>query len=195
MRAANAIIISAVCASCGLSPSIYWMSSPVYANETVLIAGAGLDQATAELCADAACASKIPTAVAIDSWEQSLKMVLPGSSAFVPPVFIKITGITKEEVTVAINSPDVWWATGGRAEAHKGNNRSRSKPSEVNATVFVGDRLTVFGRSLGWTKVAEGLTCIDAKSPQSTKSTTLAVGTKSLSAVSSTCFEASFETR
>lgn len=44
------------------APSIYWTSSPVGANETMLIAGAGLNASTVQLCADEECKHVIPSA-------------------------------------------------------------------------------------------------------------------------------------
>ena len=63
-------------------PSVYWLSSPVYANETAVVAGAGLQDSTAKLCADAECAKPINPPGAADAWDQSLKILMPDVPAF-----------------------------------------------------------------------------------------------------------------
>ena len=59
------------------NPTVYWVSNPVYENETVLVAGAGLGDVAVRLCADAECRTHHvpdPTAVV---WEHSAQFRLP----------------------------------------------------------------------------------------------------------------------
>jgi len=73
------------------TPSVYWLSSPTLANETLMVAGAGLAGATALLCTDPLCASPLSgTSFEAVTWEQSLQLVLP--LLLPPPVYLRITG-------------------------------------------------------------------------------------------------------
>ena len=76
-------------------PSVYWVSSPTHANETLMIAGAGLDGVTAELCSPA-CSVPADTV----SWSQSVQLVLPTPLA--APTRVRITGKAGGSVVVAV---------------------------------------------------------------------------------------------
>ena len=71
------------------TPAVYWMSSPTYANETLLVAGAGLSGTSAVLCKDAACSTTVATPAAAVSWEQSVQLVLP--LTITAPLFLRIS--------------------------------------------------------------------------------------------------------
>ena len=155
-------------------PAVYWMSSPTLSNETLVVAGAGLAGATVDLCADAECARQIPTPHSPATWDQSLQLVLPLS--LTPPTFIRIRGDNNSGgPTLPLNAPDVWWAapgSPGTTPGDGGRQLDRRHPSWVNASVVAGDRLRVFGRSLGWD--ATGRTCLSgAVAPDPVDTTTL----------------------
>jgi hypothetical protein len=69
-------------------PSVYWVSSPTHANETLMVAGAGLGGVHTTLCADRLCRRPIQEAAAVAAWEQSLQMVLP--VGIKTPAFLQI---------------------------------------------------------------------------------------------------------
>ena len=83
----------------GLPPSVYWVSSPTHANETLMIAGAGLDGAKAEVCCgildEVVCAPTTAT-----SWQQSVQLVLPLPLA--APTRVRITGKAGGSVVVVV---------------------------------------------------------------------------------------------
>jgi hypothetical protein len=170
-------------------PSIYWTSTPTLANETLLIAGAGLGGAHVRLCADQQCnqpAALQPTEVA--AWDLSVKMTLPPLQA---PCFVHI-GTPRGDVSFALNRPDVWWASTGAPSRHPPDSTLPNAP--VLSPVITADAgLHVFGRALGW-DAGSGV-CINATHPAPAASTRLLLdeGT-SLSAVEATCFEARFDT-
>ena len=144
-----AAAVGVAAAGAPLPPSIYWLSSPTLGNETLVVAGAGLDGATATLCSSANCTGAInlahPAAVA---WEQSVQLVLPANIQ--PPVFLRVTakasagqgqgqgqGQGPPSATVAINAPELWWATSGRpaAMANGSWQVDARHPSWINASV------------------------------------------------------------
>jgi hypothetical protein len=105
MCAAQAAFISVMAATLQ-PPAVYWVSSPTLANETILIAGAGLSNASITSCEDAACTSsttEVSVVGAVHSWEQSVQMVLPLNLC--PPLYLKIK-TAAGEVSVAVNKPD-----------------------------------------------------------------------------------------
>jgi len=74
------------------------------------------------------------------------------------------------------SEPDVWWATSGRpaSSANTSARRDPLHPSWINATVYVGEPVRVFGRALGWNEVLT--TCLSAAPvPVAVPSTTLSV--------------------
>jgi hypothetical protein len=146
--------------------AVYYATAPVLPNETLMIAGAGLRGATAKLCIDKDCSSPalpgalLPMAAAestVDAWNKSIKMVLPPAGCG-PPCFVQIkaTQGTPSTTTVAINQPDIWWATTGSPgrPIPLAPQPPASAIGNVKATVVAGDAVRVFGRSLGWTTTA-----------------------------------------
>ena len=121
--------------------SIYWLSSPTHANETLLIAGAGLDQVVPKVCRDAACHTVIDKAPHAASWHQSLSLVLPDACS-TPPCYLvldqAVTGDTLGDDTTiitAVNSPDVWWGLSGAPFRHShGCSRGRARRPVEYAT-------------------------------------------------------------
>ena len=107
------------------------------------------------LCKDAACASVVAAAPAVDSWEQSLKVVIPTAGCG-PPCHAEITAATGGAKTVvAVNAPDLWWGISG-SPAHAGAkatdaDRNTLSNEPLTLTVRAGDDIRVFGRSLAWT--------------------------------------------
>jgi len=49
---------------------VYWVSSPTHANETLLVAGAGLANVDVTMCTSTGACSKVPAAM----WEQSVQV-------------------------------------------------------------------------------------------------------------------------
>ena len=170
---------------------MYHVSSPNLQNETVLVAGAGLENASAALCTheQSGC-----TAVDVDSWERSAKVVLPATGCG-PPCFLNLSTANGSAV-VQLNRPDVWWATTATPAAHPGGGAvAHTIPTEaVVATVVMGEQLRVFGRSLAWT----GSRCTDgSKPPEPHAHTTLQTqqpGALQLPSLSASCYEATFAT-
>ena len=98
-----------VCAASSNSvpPAVYWLSSPTYANETLLIAGAGFAGSTVQICTHGGACLSAGTRSGVWSdapgarvWEQSVQVVLP--YPLPAPSFISISG--SEEI-VQINRP------------------------------------------------------------------------------------------
>ena len=124
-------------------PSVYWQSSPVLANETLLIAGAGLEGASARLCHNGGVCSDVQAA----TWAQSVQVVLPTSCG--PPCTINLTTEAGSAV-VTVNQPEVWWAM-------------RPAPDLTRAaTIIFGQTLRVFGRALAWLNASA---CTPASAP------------------------------
>lgn len=169
-------------------PAIYWVSTPTLPNETVVIAGAGLQNATVKLTDGSGRPYK--SQPAFSTWERSVKFVLPLDC--VPAqcnveLALQDGGTT---TTVAVNRPDPWWWTGASAPVH-GQWGLDTKPRS-------GQWLRVFGRGLAW----DTRGCVPAdkvdrsgQSKLTLRSSSPAVSTSSitLSATNATCFEAWFE--
>ena len=196
--------------------AVYYATTPVLPNETLMIAGAGLEGATAKLCTDKDCASdaSLPMVAAestVDAWNKSIKMVLPPAGCG-PPCYVQIkaTQGTPSTTTVAVNQPDVWWASTG-SPGRPTVPAPRPPPSaisDVKATVAVGDTVRVFGRSLGWTTTASAgaqscwgcaasqLICADGKNAPTATATKLLLtpGGLTRETTGATCYEANFDT-
>ena len=74
------------------APAVYWHSSPTLLNETLLVAGAGLDSLTsAQLCTGPipSCA-ELPLAAQLQTWSHSLKVVLPAACYASPPCQLRL---------------------------------------------------------------------------------------------------------
>ena len=175
------------------APSVYWVSSPTLANETLLIAGAGLAGAGLALCRDARCRRVVearPREAA--GWAQSVQLVLPPRIS--PPLFVQISEPGGGEPTaVAINAPDVWWAISGSPGTMRNGSLQvdAQHPSWINTSVILGETVRVFGRSLAWA----GSTCISgAAEPGPVATTRLTVGGASATASAANCYEAAFPT-
>jgi hypothetical protein len=184
------------------APAVYWAASPTLANETLLLAGAGLANATVRLCKDAACATVVAAAPAVDAWQQSLKVTMP-VGACGPPCYAEITGsVGGAKTTVAVNAPDVWWGLSGAPSQHASTaGRAKLSNEPLALTVGAGDSIRVFGRSIAWS--ADGSCVSAALEPAASATTQLmlqaaADGDKStnsgpIAAASASCYEASFD--
>ena len=75
-----------------------------------VVAGAGLGEATATLCADVECTHAIKGS-STSAWEQSLKIVLP--EKLPAPTFLRIAGKDGQPKLVPLNAPDIWWVASG----------------------------------------------------------------------------------
>ena len=199
MRTAQLLLVAATAlptAHVAAPPVVYWSSSPTLANETLLVAGAGLGGASAQLCSDAACASKITSPSAAVAWEQSLKLVLPLTIA--APLFLQISPAAGSlPLTLAVNAPDIWWVISGRPGTMRNGSfeRDAMHPSWLNTSVTLGDPVRVFGRSLAWDSSSAVWTCIGAaEQPSAVPSTKLTVAGVTVASASANCFEATFPT-
>ena len=200
-------------------PAVYWVSAPTLANETVLVAGAGLAGATALWCNTTSMCHPSQPELA-EAWESSIKAVMPADCG--PPCTLRIVSGTPHPassrtgdsaaaaVDVAINVPDLWWATAAdpgatgmprlRAEARA---PALSAAPAVEAMVRIGGRLRVFGRGLGWAVDTKGAghRCRNASLPPAPAAgTTLELeltgtgaATIKLSAAAASCYEANFD--
>ena len=134
--------------------AVYYATTPVLPNETVMVAGAGMNGATAKLCKDEACLSPLSAVGApleVTSWNKSVKVILPASGCG-PPCFLQLKdGNSGGVTTVTVNQPDVWWVTTGSPGSAASPESLRRTLGERKATVAVGDSIRVFGRALGWT--------------------------------------------
>ena len=161
----------ATLATAAAAPVVYWKSNPVRPNETVLIAGAGLNGATTEWCHSSGACDPASATVG----ESSVQAVLPRNCT--APCALRMA-TDHGTVSVDVNGPEVTWA---RVVGHgdgSGANMSRL--------------LRVFGRGLAWE--TDGVTCVSAAQPHTLGSSTIL----SLAGVSLTtygdasCYEASF---
>ena len=188
-----------------VAPVVYHMTSPTLANETLVVAGAGLDTVTAKLCKDAACTDVLSVAAPDAMWQKSVKMVLPEILA--PPCFLSLTSPEHGTQTHVVNRPDIWWPTTGSPGVHT---HSRAPPKatwaeQLTATVPRGHPLRVFGRSLAWS--ADNTACLSgALPPQPAAGTMLRLQNSAaaadgtvpiiapMTATSASCYEATFDT-
>ena len=177
-----------------------------------MVAGAGLEGATATLCTDKDCRSPVALASeagpAVDAWNKSLKMLLPPAGCG-PPCFIQIKAKqgSATTTTLAVNQPDIWWATTG-APGKAVAPSPQPLPSaigDVKATVAAGDSVRIFGRALGWTSAttaaacwdcdATEIICADGKNaPTATATKLVLAGGPTLETSGATCYEANFNT-
>ena len=85
-----------------LPPSVYWVATPVLAGDTVLIAGAGLANASISLNGP----GFGPAASPAEVWAQSVKTVPPAGCG--PPCNLTINTAGHSTV-VAVNAPQLAW--------------------------------------------------------------------------------------
>lgn len=199
-------------------PSIYWVSSPTLANETVVIAGSFPGKATTlALCTTPTCkaGSRISTDWSATPWPHSVKVVLPPDCG--PPCFLQLAGpgpgasatsqseLSSAGTVVAINAPDIWWALSGEPSHTSADSGPHSRDvlsnQPLRAHVRLGDAVRVFGRSLAWSK--DNAECLSAaKSPQPVATTQLYLSAdeqgkpvgSALASTYATCYEATFAT-
>ena len=183
-------------------PTVYWVSNPTLAGETFLVAGAGLAGAKASLSGGATATA---TATPSTTWNMSMKLVLPKGCG--PPCLLRVTGADGAVAqTVAVNAPDLWWASSsapaGSQSSLKSHAYGGSGSGTAVALLATGQLLRVFGRSLGW----RGGACVSAGTFPAPLSTTVlrllpqgqgansvgAVGI-TVGAVSANCYEAAFK--
>ncbi|MFI5380467.1 MAG: hypothetical protein ACHRHE_14305 [Tepidisphaerales bacterium] len=121
-----AFLVSIGSATACAAPRIFWASDPVRPDETVLLQGSGLDQATVEMARLEDAPATTPVAGGkIEKWtpvpvlqgsEQSLKFLVP--AAWPMGVFacrVTAGGATSEPVI--LNAPDPWWVQGDEGES------------------------------------------------------------------------------
>ena len=174
---------------------VYWVSTPVLAGDTVVVAGAGLDGAKVTLAgAGSACAAAAAAASgSTTAWAQAVKAVLPVGCG--PPCNITIETASALRV-VEINKPQVAWLMGGRSASG-----SRSGEPVAASAVSAGGVLRVFGRGLAWSG-GEGTgspwRCTSGRASSPTPSTRLVIHSASggvpveVEAAAANCFEATF---
>lgn len=201
--------------------SVYYITTPVLPNETLMLAGAGLDGVDAKLCTDERCVTPLSAPLEVTSWNKSVKVVMPPSGCG-PPCFVQLKERSGNMATVAVNRPDVWWVTTGSPGRPAASNSFHRTLGQIKATVAAGDAVRVFGRSLGWVSTANTnreqqygatqLVCASGRvapsttqtklklvdvAPASTASVTSAAvagATVVLASSGSTCYESSFNT-
>lgn len=178
-------------------PSLYWSSTPVIANDTLLMAGAGLSSIDAmRFCTSSANCSAAMGAGAGDVWEHSVKAVVPTCG---PPCFLELISSASASMTVPINTPDVWWVNAMHPSRLNFSDLTPHDPLLLGHVVSLrsGETLRVFGRSLAWDAETQ-TTCISGK-PEPNDGTTLSLTRQSraqaqVEVVASTaaCYEATF---
>lgn len=189
-------LLSLLSASLARPPSIYWQTVPTGANETLVVAGAGLAGATVKICSSpASCHDTVPSPAAV--WEQSVQVVLPSNLS--PGACVSITGGNLTEagspIVLSLNAPDVWWVTSANVAAMRnGSLQSDPKhPSWINTTITAGESLRIFGRGLAW--VPEQPLCVPGSERTSASDTRLLLNGQPIStAVNANCYEATFAT-
>ncbi len=162
--------------------SVYYSTTPVLPNETLMLAGAGLDGVDAKLCTDERCLTPLSAPLEVTSWNKSVKVVMPPSGCG-PPCFIQLKERSGHIATVVVNRPDVWWVTTGSPGRPAASKSSKRMVGQMKATVVVGDAVRVFGRSLGWISTvgpnqeqqydATQLVCVSGRVAPSTTQTKL----------------------
>ena len=187
------------------APEVYWLSSPVYPNETLLVAGAGLKTTVASLSLDASCSRSVDGAQEPLVWEKAAKLVVPPSGCG-PPCWFCLTSNDTVVHASPLNRPDVWWATGASpATPELSQLVPNLTTSEVVATLLSGDALQVYGRALAWKNDSTGEPhCVSAaQSPSPVISTELLLAPldggptaapRTLPSSGATCYEATFNT-
>jgi hypothetical protein len=124
-----ALLLLSVAAAGADEPRIFWASDPVLPNETVLLQGTGLGNATVEVTrlGDTAEAASIanthngtaerwtPVSVVQPS-NESLKFVVPAD--WKPGVFsVRVRSGDESATPLLLNTPDVWWMQGDEGKA------------------------------------------------------------------------------
>ena len=96
-------------------PEIYYVTAPTLPNETLLVAGAGLNTSTSvRLCRDPKCLD--PLSVTPTVWYRSIQITLPAGCG--PPCFLQVDSDSGNLAPIALNAPDVWFATSGSPSAY-----------------------------------------------------------------------------
>ena len=91
-------------------PEIYYVTTPTLPNETLLVAGAGLNTSTSvRLCRDGKCLDPLDATPTI--WYGSIQITLPEGCG--PPCFLQVDSDSGNLAPIAINAPDVWFVTSG----------------------------------------------------------------------------------
>ena len=195
MRGVLLALLAAIDPSLAPDPSVYWVSTPTLANETIMVAGAFPESVSAKLCTAKDCSggSAVPTPP-LTSWAHSVKLVLPEKCG--PPCYLSLSGSaddarngssSKSSATlVQVNGPDVWWALSGSPSKGVGaadRDYISNKPLQV--AVQLGDTIRAFGRALAWS--ADNAACLSAAdAPAAVPTTRLALGSATGQAVGST---------
>ncbi len=114
-------------------PHVFWASDPVLPNETVLLQGSGLGNATVDVArlTDAGGASSSATAatptpkLSVERWtpatvvqgsDESLKFVIPAD--WKPGVFaVQVRAAGTAAAPLLLNAPDAWWIQGDEGKA------------------------------------------------------------------------------
>ena len=183
-------------AAAAAGPSVYWVTNPTLANETLLVAGSFSDSVSAQLCTAKDCSggSVVPTPTPAHTWAHSVKTVLPAACG--PPCYLSLTdssstaddndtstgasgaSASASAVVVTVNAPDLWWALSGspsRGAAVSLDDRQALSNEPLQVTVTLGDTLRVFGRGLGWSE--DNKVCLSAADdPTAVATTRLALG-------------------
>ena len=200
-------------ATTDVSPAVYWASSPTLANQTLLLAGAGMRDAAVRLCRDESCTvpatNHPPGSWNVTTWDHSLQLLLPGDCG--PPCFVEIkpspatsTGTATAAATMLqVNRPDVWWTLSAAPATSAGAwplPPPRAAVADalsnipLRVTVQQGGGLRAFGRSLAWS--ADVTLCLSASVPPGPVPSTrllLGPGLPEITAVSANCYEATFD--
>jgi hypothetical protein len=182
------VCFAAAASTTALKPSVYWASSPTLVNETLLLAGAGLDGAHVRLCKDAQCTAVIDAAPAIEAWAESLKMTIPQCG---PPCYVELRASGGVSV-VSLNAPDIWWAMTGSPATASSQLPRKPLGAALRAAVQIGDTVRIFGRSLAWS--FDSSSCLSAATRRAVAGTKLVLtpGGASVAAVMANCYEATF---
>jgi hypothetical protein len=209
MRSALLPTLAALAASAAPAPAVYWRTSPVSSNQTVLFAGAGFGPSPrAFACLDGpSCLSQQELPLAGASWESSLFFPYPAQCALAAPACafaLCSAGAAPPSsssctVTADPNAPEVIFAMPGSPLAGSGAVYTPARtgsltlaPASDGSTV-----LRLFGRALAFAAGPGGgsLECIPAgqRGPAPTTVLLLHPGAPPVPASTATCYEAAFD--
>ena len=97
-------------------PEVYYITSPTLSNETLMVAGAGLNTSTSvRLCRDSACLHPVDAKPKV--WDRSIQITLPATGCG-PPCFLHVESPPGNLEPIAFNAPDVWFVTPGSPSAY-----------------------------------------------------------------------------
>ena len=162
-------------------PVVFWSSEGHEPNTTVMAMGGGLEGATVQL-QDATSGQPLPAPQVLDSWDASVKFILPSTPISAAYRFRACSSPAACSGWRSLNSPDITWASGDRS-------------ANASSVATAGGWLKVYGRSLGFTTSGHcAAATVQVPGPASGTVASMRSGSTSIKLTPSvaSCYDASF---